>query len=139
MLFRSIVLAIIGLTTAISLPAFRNQGAESYVETAATTVVSTLRDARIRALALAIPISVRLSSTGTALQVRGVYPDSSPVLSEHSFEFPPGVSVRGVRAQPTVRFFPHGRASGDSLFIHGPDGHATIVIDSWSGRVRVGR
>jgi type II secretion system protein H len=136
-----IVIAIIGIVSAIAVPNFYSYAAGMKLRSASRNLYSTLQNTRMKAIRQNVRWAVEFTSTtfravdcgldnvcggsGTADNVNS----QATTISEF-----PGVTIPSFPA--TVEFYPDGTSNGGSLTFRDPKGHTSQVIVSASGRIR---
>jgi type II secretory pathway pseudopilin PulG len=130
-----VVLALVGIMAAVAVPAFTSLDAADDATRAAGEVARVLHGARLAALERAVTASVMVDPVaGRYWVLRG---DSAAQGDSGTFAFPVGVTLIGPEPRARFLFQSTGAASGDSLFLRGPDRTAIVTVDPWTGDVRI--
>jgi general secretion pathway protein H len=123
-----IVLAILGLTAAVVVPALPRLVPDDPLTQSTGEVVGLLREARGAALERAAPVTVTLDpATG-----RYWTGDTSAVL--HLAE---GVTLSADTNRVSFTFTATGPAHGPVVLVRAPDGARQVGVDRWTGAVHV--
>lgn len=128
-----VVLVLLGMVAAVTVPAFRGVGEPEPVDAAAQELFALLHGGRRMAVEEGVRVTLLLDpATGRWWLERGA--DS---LRAGTLDLPPG--VRLAAGPPRVRFTfdPSGAVHGDPLAVRGPDALVPVRVDRWSGDVRV--
>lgn len=134
-----VVLVVIGLLAAVSVPRLPDLVAEDPVAVGAAAVVDLLRTARAQALEQARPVTVNLTLKTRDYVVTIEAGDSVHRLTEGTLALPTGVSLASERPGAAFRFSAHGTATGDTLYVRNGQGIATVSVDRWTGASHVRR
>ena len=129
-----VVIAILGITAAAVVPALARATTEDDVTRAASGFERVAVAARTTALERATPVDLILVPESGRYWVRlldGATIDSGTIALEH------GTRMRSPVPRPRFRFGPLGTADGDSLLILGAGGAQALVLDRWTGGIRV--
>ena len=129
-----VVIAILGITAAAVVPALARATTEDDVTRAARGFERVAVAARTTALERATPVELILVPESGRYWVRlvdGTAIDSGTIALEN------GTRVRSPVPRPQFRFGPLGTADGDSLLILGAGGAQALVLDRWTGGIRV--
>ncbi len=120
-----VVLAILGITAAVVVPAFTRAIDDDPVTAAARAMEQVLEQARATALTRAVG-------------VRGIIvPETG--LDSGAVPIGPGVRLSSATVRPSFWFSRIGVAQGDSLLVLGASGARALVLDRWTGGARVER
>lgn len=128
------VVAILGLVVALTLPSLRRPPDKLRLEAATRTLVSALRFSRVQAIARNDDVIVTMhadrrileSSTGSAIQLD----------KEISVEMIFAASERRRRAAGAVRFFPDGTSSGAEIVLTLNNRQSRISVNWLTGEAR---
>ncbi len=130
-----VVLAILGLTAAAVVPALARATEEDDVTATARGVERVLLAARTTALERAARIDVELIPLPEAARYwvhkGGALLDSGTIVLAGSSR------IQSPVPRPRFRFGPTGIVDGDSLLVLGTAGARVLVIDRWTGAIRV--
>jgi type II secretion system protein H len=131
-----VVIAILGITAAAVVPALARATTEDDVTRAARAFERVAVAARTTALERATPVDLTLVPESGRYWVRlldegGAAIDSGTIVLEH------GTRLRSPVPRPRIRFGPLGTADGDSLIVLGASGAQALVLDRWTGGIRV--
>lgn len=135
-----VVLIVLGIVAAVSVPAFAGLGAESPLASGAADVQRLLLTARERAIVLGEQTVLTYDPTTGRYEVRVSRGSGSPVLASGQVLLPDG--VRATRTQSPLRFTfdPQGGGSGPALTLADPAGRRLLLlVDRWTGEARVTR
>jgi general secretion pathway protein H len=131
-----VVLAILAVAAAVSVPALLARAEEPPIDAATRHFEMLFRLARDSALRSAAPVTVVIDSATARvwLTARGVAadPPEGTVL-----ELPPGVRVQLGAARARFRFDAGGGAMGDSITLRGATETRRLTLDPWRGDVVV--
>lgn len=125
-----------GVAAAAVAPAIRDTEADTPVFQSATEVARLLRSARRTALERGVPVTVTVIP-GSALYLVETEDESVDVLARGALALVPGTTIVPQRRRSRFMFWPAGGAEPDSLRITGQSGSATVLVDQWSGEVRI--
>jgi len=129
-----VVIAIVGITAAAVVPALARATSEDDVTRAARSFERVAVAARTTALERAIAVDLSLVPESGRYWMRlvdGTAIDSGTIALEH------GTRMRSPVPRPRFRFGSLGTADGDSLVILGASGAQALVLDRWTGGIRV--
>jgi len=129
-----VVIGILGITAAAVVPALARATTEDDVTRAARAFERVAVAARTTALERATPVDVTLVPESGRYWVRlldGGTLDSGAIVLEH------GTRLRSPAPRPRFRFGPLGTADADSLIVLGASGAQALVLDRWTGGIRV--
>jgi prepilin-type N-terminal cleavage/methylation domain-containing protein len=131
-----VVLAILGITAAAVVPALARATTDDDVTRAARDFERVAVAARTAAIERATPVDVTVVLESGRYWVRllgegGATIDSGAIVLEH------GTRLRSPVPRPRFRFGPLGTADGDSLIVLGASGARALVLDRWTGGIRV--
>jgi type II secretion system protein H len=129
-----VVLAILGITAAAVVPALARATAEDDLTRAARTLERVVVAARATALERATTVGVTLVPESGRYWVR--LPDGTTIDSG-TIALDQGTRIHSAVPRPQFRFGPLGTADGDSLLLLAATGAQALVLDRWTGGVRV--
>jgi len=129
-----VVLAILGITAAAVVPALARATEEDDVTRTARDVERMLVAARDRALARAERVEVALIPEQGRYWIRG---SDGQVLDSGVIAFAAASRVQSNAVRPRFQFNADGTVDADSLLVLGAAGARALVIDRWSGAIRV--
>ena len=130
-----LVLAILGLVAALTLPTLRRPPDKLRLEAAARTLMSGLRSSRVEAIARNDDVVVTMhvdrrileSSTGSTIQID----------QEISVEMIFAAAERRRGAAGAIRFFPDGTSSGGDIILTLNKRRARISVNWLTGEARL--
>ena len=131
-----IVLAILGITAAAVAPAMVRGLSEDDVTRVARRLEMVLGSARTAALEGAATVEFALVlETGRyrVLDRDGVELDSGAI------ELDAGLRLHSPNPRPVFRFDRLGTGFGDEILVLSPAGARALVVDQWTGAIRVAR
>jgi len=135
-----VVIAILAVMAAVSVPAIRDLRARDPLVLAASVTTTLLARARLTAVERATPVRVVIDPVGLHYWVRalrsGAAPDS--VMSD-TLLIPGDVTLGGTSARLAVTFTPSGEASGDAIVLTWRGRSASVAADAWTGDAHVTR
>lgn len=129
-----VVLAILGITAAAVVPGLARATEEDDITRATGQLERILGAARVRAIEQAAVVTVTLIPENGRYWTRvgdGQPVDSGSIALDH------GVRLQSAAPRPRFRFDPLGMADGDALLALGPTGARVLVLDRWTGDLRV--
>jgi len=129
-----VVLAILGITAAAVVPALARATSEDDVTRAARALEQVAAAARRTALERARADVVTLVPESGRYWVHlsdGTTIDSGAIALDQ------GTRLRSAVPRPQLRFGPLGTADGDTLLLLGAGGAQALVVDRWTGGIRV--
>jgi type II secretion system protein H len=129
-----VVLAILGITAAAVVPALAHATAEDDVTRAARALERVCVSARTTALERATAVAVTIVPESGRYWVRlhdGTAIDSGAIPLD------PGTRIHSTAPRPRFWFDPMGAVDGDSLILLGTGGARALVVDRWTGGIRV--
>lgn len=129
-----VVLAILGITAAAVVPALARVTDEDGATRTARALEHVLMTARTTALERARLVDLTLVTEQGRWRMR--FRDGT-ALDSGTIELEEGSRILGTVPRPTFRFAPNGVVDGDSLLVLGPGGARALVVDRWSGGIRV--
>jgi prepilin-type N-terminal cleavage/methylation domain-containing protein len=125
-----IVLALLGLAAAVSVPAFSSALApRSDVEQVAADLAQLAARARATALARGVPVTLTVDPA-TARWWLDV-PETTGV-----FMLPIGVTLASAEARARLAFAPTGPAEAEPIAVRADEQTIDVLIDRWTGEVR---
>ncbi|MBI3567534.1 MAG: prepilin-type N-terminal cleavage/methylation domain-containing protein [Gemmatimonadetes bacterium] len=125
-----VVLALLALSAAVSVPAFSAVATRSSTHEAAAQVTALLEGARSRALARGYESQLTIDAAHA--RVWQAEPDSTFVL-----DLPADCHLASDKARLHVRFAADGSAAADAIVVRCDRGTAVIAADAWTGATRV--
>ncbi len=129
-----VVLAILGITAAAVVPAFTRIAPDDELTRATRRLDNLIATARAAALERAMPVELAFVPETDRYWIRlgdGVTLDSGVITSDGS------VRLWSSAPRPRIRFNAVGTVDGDTLGLLGPSGAAAVLIDRWTGSIRV--
>jgi|KBSSwiStaDraftv2_1062776.scaffolds.fasta_scaffold28587_5 prepilin-type N-terminal cleavage/methylation domain-containing protein len=132
-----VVLVILGVLAAVSIPAFSADPPDDPASTAASELVSMLRTARASALARAEPVTLRIDPRTRAYSMTAEKGDSVEPIIKGVLALPEGITLGAASTNALFRFASGGAARGDTLFVRGGGPVVTVWVDRWSGAPHV--
>jgi len=129
-----VVLAILGITAAAVVPALARATEEDDVTRTARAVEHVLVAARDRALAHAARVEVALIPEQGRYWIRD---SGGQVLDSGTIALAGASRVQSGAVRPRFQFNADGTVDADSLLVLGAAGARALVIDRWSGAIRV--
>jgi prepilin-type N-terminal cleavage/methylation domain-containing protein len=130
-----IVIAILGITTAVVVPAFARATRDSPAARVADNLQRFLADARGIALARSLRVRVTLVPETARYWVRLASDTDVVGLDSGTVALEAGVRLLSASARPSIAFDPLGVADGDTLAVQGPSGTLVLALDRWTGEV----
>jgi prepilin-type N-terminal cleavage/methylation domain-containing protein len=132
-----VVLALLGIVAAVSVPAFTRLDAGDDASRAAADVVRVLHAARVAALERAAAVTVVVEPSSGRYWVS--LDDSGSRSDSGAVALPAGARLVGAGRERFTRFLfrPNGSAVGDSLVVQGSERSAVVAVDRWTGDVHV--
>lgn len=135
-----VVLLVLGVVAAVSVPAFAALGATIPLESGAAEVQRLLLTARKRSIVLGERTVLTYTPASGRYEIHGAQGGGSRVLASGQLRLPVGVRVP--HHAPTARFTfdPQGGGAGPFLPLVDGDGRTMrVVVDRWTGEARVSR
>lgn len=132
-----VVLVIVGVISAVTIPAFYAGPPDDPAVVGASEVVSLLRSARSRALGRAQPVSLRINPRTRLFTLTTETADSIQQIAQGIVTLPRGVSLRTSSVMAQFRFAASGAARGDTLFVRGSGPAVAVWVDRWTGAPHV--
>jgi len=129
-----VVLAILGITAAVVVPAFTRLAPDDDVTSVAAQLDGVIAVARNTALRRATPVEVTLIPQSGRYWLRladGTPLDSGAILLGRA------VTLQSPVPRPRVQFSRLGVVDADPLLVLGPTGARALVFDRWTGDTRV--
>ncbi|HEX5550953.1 MAG TPA: GspH/FimT family pseudopilin [Nitrospira sp.] len=127
------VAAILGVVTAMAVPAYKSFHIGLQGRTAAAEIASTLRMARYLAMARRERLLIRFDLSEHTMTLRQA--DAGGVLNVYAYA-EKGIVIEEPTTGPDLFFHPSGRsASASTIVIHDRDHRRTTVTISLTGRV----
>lgn len=135
-----VVLVVLGIVAAVSVPAFAGLGAESPLASGAADVQRLLLTARERAIVLGEQTVLTYNPATGHYEVHVSRGSGSPVLASGQILLPDGVRATGTESTMRFAFDPQGGGAGPALTLADPAGQRLLVlVDRWTGEARVTR
>jgi len=134
-----VVLAILGITAAAVVPAFTRAIDDDPVSAAARAMEQVLDQARATALTRAVGVRVTIVPETGRYWVYEEDRGAIVPLDSGAAPLGPGVRLSSATVRPAFWFSRVGIAQGDSLLVLGANGARALVLDRWTGGVRVER
>ncbi len=131
-----VVLAILGITAAAVVPALARATEEDDVTATARGVERVLLAARTTALERAARIDVELIPLPEGARY-WVHTQGGALLDSGTIVLAGSSRIQSPVPRPRFRFGPTGIVDGDSLLVLGTAGARVLVIDRWTGAIRV--
>jgi prepilin-type N-terminal cleavage/methylation domain-containing protein len=129
-----VVLAVLGITAAVVVPAFTRLAPDDDETRAAAQLDGLVARARSTALQRATAVEVTLIPQSGRYWVR--LGDGTP-LDSGDIVLGPSVTLNSPVPRPRVRFSRLGVVDADSLVVLGPTGARLLGFDRWTGDARV--
>jgi len=129
-----VVLAILGITAAAVVPALARATSEDGATRTARALEHVLMTARNTALERAQAVDLTLVTEAGRWRVRL---RDGTALDSGTIDLDDGSRIQGSAPRSTFRFAPNGSVDGDSLLVLGPGGARALIVDRWSGGIRV--
>ena len=129
-----VVLAILGIIAAVSVPALRDNAAAEPLERGVQDISDLLARTRQTAVERAVTTRLTLDPQSRRYRVRTLSSDSSHhVVASDSLTLGSDVTLESREGRLSVTFEPTGQARGDSITLRWHDHVATISADPWTG------
>lgn len=128
-----VVLAILGITAAAVAPALARVTADDPTSRTARAVEQLLSGAQTSALERATPLSLVMTEQGR-WWIRG---SQDATIDSGTIMLAEGTRLQSPGARLTFRFSATGAVDGDSLAVIGPTGARALILDRWTGGIRV--
>jgi type II secretion system protein H len=132
-----VVIAILGVTAAVAVPAFRRVADVGPADALAGEIRQVLTAARGAALERGRAVTVRIVPETGRRWVRLESAAAAAALDSGRFAIPADARLESSRPRPTFRFDPLGTADGDSLVVRAGGEARVITISRWTGEVLV--
>jgi len=133
----AVVLVIVGVLSAVTIPAFSAGPRDDPAVVGASEVVSLLRSARSRALGRAHPVTLRIDARTRMFVLATETGDSIVEIAQGIVTLPPGISLGAASATTQFRFAATGAARGDTVFVRGGGPAVSVWVDRWTGAPHV--
>lgn len=129
-----VVLAILGIVAAVSVPAFRDSRAADPLARSIEETRKVLARTRQTAVERATTTRLSLDPARRRYRVRSLSADatSEDVVSD-SLSLDDGVTIEQAPSRLSVTFEPSGQARGDTIVLRWQDRVASITVDPWTG------
>ena len=128
-----VVLVILGITTAVALPAFVQLTDEDELTTASREVVEVLQRARRAAIRTGREVKVTVAPEQGAYWIRFGSASARDSVRSGRWDLAQPITLRATSERVVFRFDPKGPAFGDELFVQSATRAATIAVDQWTG------
>ena len=128
-----VVIAILGITAVAVAPALARATADDPTARAARAVEQLLSDAQTRALERATSLNLVMTEQGR-WWIRSA---QDATIDSGTITLDEGTRLQSPAARPTFRFSATGAVDADSLVVIGPTGARALVVDRWTGGIRV--
>ena len=132
-----VVLVIVGLLTAVSVPRIGDRAEENPASAAASQVVGLLRSARTIALSRAEAVTVRVDPASRAFAVSVERGDSVQEVSRGALAIPREVTLAADTSRAGFRFAANGAARSETLYVRSSGATAAVWVDRWTGAPHV--
>jgi prepilin-type N-terminal cleavage/methylation domain-containing protein len=132
-----VVLLILGLLTAVSVPRIADRAEENPAAAVASEVVKLLRSARTLALSRAEAVNVRLDPATRAFAVSAERGDSVLELSRGALAIPREVTLATDTSRAGFRFSADGAARSETVFVRHDRATVAVWVDRWTGAPHV--
>lgn len=129
-----VVLAILGITAAVVVPAFARLAPDDDLTRGARQLEEVIGAARQTALQQATTVEVTFVPQSGRYWIEVA---DSAVVDSGALELGPGVTLHSSSPRPQVRFSRLGVVDADTLILLGTDGSRALAFDRWLGGVRV--
>jgi type II secretion system protein H len=134
-----VVLLILGLVAAVTVPAFLSRAEPDAIARAAQDVTSVLERARRTAVERGVNTAVRLDPKSLRYDVSADSGTARQSLAQGTMAMPPGTETIAERDRLAFVFTPDGRATSDALSLRLGTSVVRILVDPWRGDVRAFR
>jgi prepilin-type N-terminal cleavage/methylation domain-containing protein len=129
-----VVLAILGITSAVALPTLWRQTRPSDVAAAVQELTHLAHAARLAAVDRGGTVELVVDAAGRRYWATLTEQGGEPrALSSGGLSLPPGVAVRARGDRARFVFGPLGAGYGDTLYVRGSAGQARFALDPWTG------
>jgi general secretion pathway protein H len=132
-----VVLVIVGMLSAVTIPAFSAGPPDDPAAVGASEVVSLLRTARSRALTHAQSVTLRIDARARMFTLATETDDSIEQIAEGIITLPQGTTLGATASSALFRFAATGAARGDTLFVRGDGPAVAVWVDRWTGAPHV--
>ena len=132
-----VVLAIIGVLAAVSVPRLTGDAPDNPAAIGTSEVVSLLRQARTRALSGAQPVALRIAPSNASYELTTEQGDSVAEVTRGVIALPHGITLAPSKPSALFRFAASGTALGDTLLLRGEGPVVAIWVDRWTGAPHV--
>jgi prepilin-type N-terminal cleavage/methylation domain-containing protein len=130
-----VVLAIVGISAAVALPALG--GLVAADPSPAAPLARLLDRSRRTAMERALPVTVTLLPATGRYWVWADSAETRAGLADGTLALGPGVRLAARDRRVRIRFDPAGRADGDSVAVWSAEGADLVTVDPWTGVVHV--
>ncbi len=130
-----VVLSILGMVTAVTLPAMMRSGPSDEARSAGA-VAGVLQAARKAALERATSVTMTLVPATRAYLVQADSGDRYATLAQGVLALTPGTRLADARPSIRFTFSRASTADPDSVAVIG-EGMAMVLVDRWTGEIRV--
>jgi prepilin-type N-terminal cleavage/methylation domain-containing protein len=132
-----VVIAILGVTAAVAVPAFRRIADLSPTDALVGEVRDVLTAARRVALERGRTVTVRIVPESGRRWVRLEGAGAPTPVDSGRFTIPPDARLESSRPRPAFRFDRLGTADGDSLIVRAGAVVRVVTVNRWTGEVLV--
>jgi type II secretion system protein H len=132
-----VVLVIVGVLSAVTIPAFSAGPPDDPAAVGTSEVVRLLRSARSHALGRAQPVTLRIDARTRMFVLATETADSIVEIAQGIVTLPLGISLGAASATAQFRFASTGAARGDTLFVRGGGPAVAVWVDRWTGAPHV--
>jgi type II secretion system protein H len=130
-----VVIAILGIVTAVTLPSFRSDNDDA-VTVASRTLTAFMSRARQTSIDRGEPITVILEPASARYWVMESASAGDSLLASGLLELPADAQLIAAEPRLHYTFLPSGRAYGEPLTLRLSSHAAVISVDRWMGDAR---
>jgi general secretion pathway protein H len=128
-----VVLLILAVATAVTVPALRQPPVEDDFTIALKQVDDMFRFARDSAVRGRVPVTIAIDSVTGNVWLLADDDQSSGLTEAEPLDLPRGVSIQLTKSRARFRFMPSGAAFADSLTVLTNGASRLISVDPWTG------
>jgi type II secretion system protein H len=128
-----VVLALLGIVAASSVPALRNLAPDNDVSRGAHEMLRLLQTARATALQQGVPIVLRIDPVRRRYVMETASSDSVTTVAHGAVPLSPSIALSSRGPGVRITFHRLGTAEPDSMTVSGDQGSAVIAVDHWTG------